>query len=90
MATASDSNSYVKDGKLYITPTLSADAIGYDNVMDGFTYNITGCTNTITDSSGNKILNPDACGAVSNRTTGTIIPPIMSARLNTKGHAAIT
>ena len=108
MATDSDTNSYVKDGKLYITPTLTEDAIGRDNVLNGHTFNLTSCTNMIsgksrlalrpsrvlvltpvTDGKGGQILNPDACGAVSNSTTGTIIPPVMSARLHTKGHASI-
>jgi hypothetical protein len=107
MTTESDANSYVKDGKLYITPTLTADVIGQDKVLNGYTYNLTSCTNLIngksalafsavptspyvsTDGKGNKIPNPNACGAISNSTSGKIIPPIMSARLNTKGHAAI-
>lgn len=108
MTTDSDANSFVKDGKLYITPTLTADVIGRDQVLNGHTFNLTGCTNLIsgkstlvfslsqglfltssTDGKGGQILNPDACGAVSNSTTGKVIPPVMSARLNTKGHAAI-
>ena len=108
MATDSDTNSYVKDGKLYITPTLTEDAIGRDNVLNGHTFNLTSCTNMIsgksrltlplsrvlvltpsTDGKGGQVLNPDACGAVSNSTTGTIIPPVMSARLHTKSHASI-
>ena len=46
MTTASSNNSFVEDGKLYIVPTLTADVIGYNNVLDGYTYNITGCTNS--------------------------------------------
>jgi len=45
MATASPNNSFVKDGKLYIVPTLTSDVIGEAAVYDGYTYNITGCTN---------------------------------------------
>jgi len=45
MATSFENNSFVKDGMLYIMPTLTSIAIGNDNVFDGFTYNITGCTN---------------------------------------------
>lgn len=108
MTTDSDSNAYVKNGQLYLTPTLTEDVIGQDNVLNGHTFNLTGCTNFIsgksslafssslgrlltssTDGKGGQIINPDACGAVSNSTTGKIIPPVMSARLNTKGHAAI-
>ena len=46
MTTASSNNSFVDDGKLYIVPTLTSDIIGYNNVLDGYTYNITGCTNS--------------------------------------------
>ncbi len=108
MTTDADENAYVKDGKLYITPTLTEDIIGQDSVLNGHTFNLTSCTNLIsgksslafspsqgllltssTDNKGGQILNPDACGAVSNSTTGKIIPPVRSARINTKGHATI-
>lgn len=46
MTTDSSNNSFVEDGKLYIVPTLTSDVIGYNNVMNGYTYNISGCTNT--------------------------------------------
>lgn len=46
MTTNSPNNSFVEDGKLYIVPTLTSDVIGRDNVLNGYTYNITGCTNT--------------------------------------------
>ncbi|KAJ3488610.1 hypothetical protein NLI96_g2713 [Meripilus lineatus] len=74
MATNSLNNSFVKDGQLYIVPTLTSDVIGLQSVFDGYTYNITGCTNK----------NLTACGAVSNMTTGAVINPVMSARLTTK------
>ena len=46
MTTDSSNNSYVNDGKLYIVPTLTSDVIGYNNVLNGYTYNISGCTST--------------------------------------------
>jgi len=48
MTTASSNNSYVRNGQLYITPTLTADTIGEAALVDGFVYNITGCTYNIT------------------------------------------
>ena len=51
MTTDSDANSYVKNGKLYITPTLTADIIGRDNVLNGHTFNLTSCTNLISGKS---------------------------------------
>ena len=86
MTTESSNNSYVKNNQLYITPTLTADVLGYDQILDGTMFNLTDCTNTIVNKTTNATMpNPDACGVKSNRTTGTMIPPIMSARLNTKG-----
>ncbi|KAI0338487.1 concanavalin A-like lectin/glucanase [Trametopsis cervina] len=73
MTTAS-SNSFVEDGKLYIVPTLTSDVIGCDRVLDAYTYNITGCTNN----------NLTACSAISNATSGTVMNPVMSARLTTR------
>ena len=74
MATDSPSNSFVKDGKLYILPTLTSDVIGKDAIFNGYTYNLTGCTNE----------DWKACGIVSNSTTGTVINPVQSARLTTR------
>ncbi|KAF8521627.1 glycoside hydrolase family 16 protein [Hysterangium stoloniferum] len=83
MTTSSENNSFIQDGMLYIMPTLTSLSIpgGNASVFDGFTYNITGCTNTQnSDGSG--------CGAVSNETAGTIINPVMSARITTqKSHS---
>ncbi|PPQ99378.1 hypothetical protein CVT24_009208 [Panaeolus cyanescens] len=48
MATGSETNSNVKNGRLYITPTLTRDEIGDAAVDDGYIYNITGCSFNIT------------------------------------------
>jgi len=74
MTTNSANNSFVQDGHLYIVPTLTSDIIGTQAILDGYTFNLTGCTNA----------NTSACGAVSNSSDGTVIPPVMSARINTK------
>jgi beta-glucanase (GH16 family) len=74
MTTDSPTNSFVKDGKLYILPTLTSDIIGRDAIFNGYTYNLTGCTNE----------DWKACGIVSNSTTGTVISPVQSARLTTR------
>ncbi|RPD53558.1 glycoside hydrolase family 16 protein [Lentinus tigrinus ALCF2SS1-7] len=75
MTTNSANNSFVQDGKLYLVPTLTSDVIGTKAVLDGYTYNITGCT-AVNSTTG--------CGAVSNLTAGTVINPVMSARISTK------
>ncbi|THH11526.1 hypothetical protein EW145_g573 [Phellinidium pouzarii] len=79
MTTNSRNNSFIEDGVLYIVPTLTSDVIGSAAVIDGFTYNITGCTS----------LNASACGAVSNLTTRTVINPVQSARLTTINSSSI-
>ncbi|KAI0667515.1 concanavalin A-like lectin/glucanase [Trametes maxima] len=75
MTTNSPNNSFVQDGKLYLVPTLTSNVIGKEAVLNGYTYNITGCT-AVNVTTG--------CGAVSNQTAGTVIPPVMSARISTK------
>ena len=79
MTTRSSNNSFISDGILYLVPTLTSDVIGASNVINGYTFNLTGCTNT----------NVSACGAVSNQTTRTVIPPIQSARLTTINTSSI-
>jgi hypothetical protein len=58
MTTTSPNNSFVRDGKLYIVPTLTSDVIGVDAVYDGHTYNITGCTNTDNPNGKPTLLRP--------------------------------
>jgi hypothetical protein len=48
MATSSSNNSFIKDGKLYIVPTLTSDTIGSDAIFNGYTLNLTDCTYNIT------------------------------------------
>ncbi|KAI0740036.1 concanavalin A-like lectin/glucanase [Earliella scabrosa] len=81
MTTNSANNSFVRDGRLYIVPTLTSDVIGRDNVLGNppFVFNITGCTEANTTN----------CGAVSNATARAVIPPVMSARIHTRNHYSI-
>ncbi|KAF8129016.1 glycoside hydrolase family 16 protein [Boletus edulis] len=99
MTTSSSNNSYVQDGYLYITPTLTSDIIGMDNVLNGYTFNLTDCTYNDTNPEalpgGNNSSTTDAnayyqaCGAVSNSTSGTVINPVQSARISTRNSASI-
>jgi beta-glucanase (GH16 family) len=79
MTTTSSNNSFLRNGELYILPTVTSDVIGHEAIFNGHTFNLTGCTNT----------NLTACGAVSNATTGAVINPVMSARISTKGKRSI-
>ncbi|KAG2155258.1 glycoside hydrolase family 16 protein [Suillus bovinus] len=94
MTTSSSNNSYTSNGYLYITPTLTSNIIGSDAVFNGYTYNLTDCTYNLTSpeanpSSSNTTGYYQACGAVSNSTTGTIINPVQSARITTLNKASI-
>ncbi|KAJ3902499.1 GH16 beta-1,3-glucan recognition protein [Lentinula edodes] len=48
MTTASENNSFVANGHLYILPTLTSDSIPMADILDGHVYNISGCTYNIT------------------------------------------
>ncbi|PFH48494.1 glycoside hydrolase family 16 protein [Amanita thiersii Skay4041] len=100
MTTESRNNSFVKDGFLYIVPTLTADNIGWDAIYDGTVYNITGCTFLDTQPNGGYVTQDGyryfdqasyyrACSAISNRTLGTVINPVQSARITTRKSASI-
>ncbi|KAK9324901.1 concanavalin A-like lectin/glucanase domain-containing protein [Lipomyces orientalis] len=81
-ATDSANNSFVRDGKLYIVPTFTADVIGDDNLMNGYTVNLTVAGTCTSTADGD-------CAVRSNRSVGDMIPPIMSARLLTRRSANI-
>ena len=46
MTTQEDDNLFIRNGQLYIMPTLTSDEIGTDSIFNGYTYNVSGCTNT--------------------------------------------
>jgi hypothetical protein len=61
MTTASEKNSYVRDGFLYLMPTLTEEEIGEDKVFGQsgpFIYNITGCTFNQTADEGGFTVDP--------------------------------
>lgn len=75
--TNTDENAFVQDGMLVIKPTLQdANLINTNNILD---LRNQGCT-------GGSY---SACVAVTNTTNGTIVPPVKSARINTKAGATI-
>jgi len=80
-------NSFVDADGLHIVPTLTTESTGItpDQLMNGYTLNIT-------KTSGDGSCTSDdykSCGVRSNATIGTIIPPVRSARMTTKGKKAI-
>ncbi|SPO29567.1 related to beta-1,3-glucan binding protein [Ustilago trichophora] len=76
--TDSINNTFVKDGHLYIVPTLTSDHVGQEAVLNGYTLNLTRsgqCTARAKDDA--------SCAVASNSTTGVILPPVQSARIMT-------
>lgn len=76
MTTNSDANSFVRNGQLYILPTLSSRS-GID--LNGKTYSLPGC-----DSKSLPPWPGLRCGAVNNPLTRDAIPPVLSAKLTTR------
>lgn len=77
MTTADNENAFVKDGQLWIKPTLQdASLIDTNNVLNLLN---SGCTATDFAS----------CVTATNITNGTIVPPAKSARINTRKSTSI-
>jgi len=77
MTTNAAENVYVSNGELYIMPTLTSDEIGYDSVLDGYTYKLSDCSTATTNSS--------ACSVTSSNKTYTVVNPVKSGRISTQG-----
>jgi len=66
MTTDSLNNSFVANGHLYILPTLTSDSVPMSQILDGYVYNITGCTYNITQ--GQSYTSSTGTGTTSNET----------------------
>ena len=73
-------NAYTDADGLHIVPTLTTEStsISKDQLADGYVLNLT----TSGDCTGTGV---DNCSIRSNKTAGTIINPVRSARLSTRG-----
>lgn len=71
----SSNNTYVRDGVLYLLPTLTSDRLGVRAVEGGYTLNLwdEGCTNS----------QWNGCSRTSGN--GRVLPPVQSSRLHTRG-----
>ncbi|KAL1849605.1 hypothetical protein Daus18300_013212 [Diaporthe australafricana] len=78
--TSDQKNVYTDEKGLHIVPTLTNEttSITTDQMWNGYTLNLT-ADGTCTEAS------TSACVANSNSTRGEMIPPVRSARINTKG-----
>ncbi|KAH8690186.1 putative gram-negative bacteria binding protein [Talaromyces proteolyticus] len=84
-ATDDPTNAYTDESGLHIVPTLTTSAtnITLAEMLNGYTLNLT--SQGICTSTGNN-----SCARISNITTQTMINPVRSARLTTKGKHNIT
>lgn len=78
-------NAYTDAEGLHIVPTLTTEStkISPDQLMDNYVLNLT------TDGTC-TVKDVDDCSIRSNKTAGTIVNPVRSARLSTKGKKTIT
>jgi beta-glucanase (GH16 family) len=85
--TDDSTNSYVDAEGLHIVPTLTTESthITTAQIGDGYVLNLT-TAGTCTSVSGSE----SDCSIRSNITSGAIINPVQSARLNTRGKKTIT
>jgi beta-glucanase (GH16 family) len=87
--TTNDSkNVYVDSSGLHIVPTLTKDTtpITDQQIMDGYTLNLTKSADGDGTCTGDTVI---ACSQRSNATEGSVISPVRSARINTKGKKSI-
>ncbi|KAJ3003955.1 hypothetical protein HKX48_001492 [Thoreauomyces humboldtii] len=71
-------NSYVKNGTLYLRPTLTSDNIGDQSVLTGHTMDVNG------DENGVHCTDPSSFGCSRTSDGSNIINPIQSARISTR------
>ncbi|KAH4291897.1 hypothetical protein HBI81_173480 [Parastagonospora nodorum] len=81
-------NSFVDAEGLHIVPTLTVEStsITEEQLLNDYTLNITKSDGDGSCTSSDVL---KACGVRSNSTIGTIIPPVRSARMTTKGKKSI-
>lgn len=82
--TASSDNCYVEDGKLYLVPTVQDWPQTTDSIL-----NLTAEGVCTADPGYSGRSAESSCVAIRNITAGTYLPPIQSARINTRNSHAI-
>ncbi|PPR00634.1 hypothetical protein CVT24_005480 [Panaeolus cyanescens] len=79
MTTDTSDNLHLQNSQLYITPTLTSQALPNLDIFNGANFTLPGCTSR----------NASACRAVSNAQAGLVINPVRSARIHTQGKKSI-
>lgn len=82
--TTSEENTYVKDGKLYLVPTVDTWP-----QVDGTVLNLSATGECTSDPDYSGMSRVSACEAMRNVSADTYIPPIRSGRINTRNSYAI-
>ena len=85
--TTDSKNTFTDSEGLHIVPTLTTEStsITEEQLFNGYTVNLTKAGGDGSCTSNNY----KDCSIKSNNTVGTIIPPVRSARLSTKGKKSI-
>jgi hypothetical protein len=82
MRSSSNTNLFVQNGQLHLHPSLVSDEMpnGFADILDGGSYTLSPCSLPGNDT---------ACKFESQQSSGTVIPPVFSARLSTQGSVSI-
>ncbi len=89
IATASDDNLVIRNNQLYIIPTLTSDEIGTSAIFSG-SYDLGSACTVGSDQS--TFIGGSSGGnncSVTASPGSTVVPPVKSARISTKGHYSI-
>ena len=89
MTTDDSKNLYIKNGELYIMPTLTSDDIPASQVLNGGSLNVSDCTAGTSASTYGASSAGNNCSATSDGSNKQALPPVKSARISTKGHYSI-
>ncbi|KAJ8502368.1 hypothetical protein ONZ45_g11829 [Pleurotus djamor] len=96
IASDSSTNTFIRNGQLYINPTLTSQSpdsgLNADQVAAGSNYTVPNCSEQSSSvRQGNRTVTVAGvgCGVSSNNARGTVINPVMSGKLTTMGKKEI-
>ncbi|KAF4607361.1 hypothetical protein EYR38_001429 [Pleurotus pulmonarius] len=99
MSSDSDKNSFVRNGQLYLFPTLTSESdlgLSENDVLNGANFTVPNCSEgsrQVEQKNGNRTTTVtvagEGCGVSSNQALGKVINPVLSARLSTRGKKSL-
>ncbi|KAF9493658.1 concanavalin A-like lectin/glucanase [Pleurotus eryngii] len=99
MSSDSDKNSFVRNGQLYLYPTLTSESdlgLSDNDVLNGANFTVPNCSEGSTQveqKNGNRTttvtIAGEGCAVSSNQALGKVINPVLSARLSTRGKKSL-